>query len=244
MRPQTDSQIIVRSIEEIDVIPNFGANSYGSGKCFNASAWVNGEARRSGCQPYAVGKTGGRVVIGHTEILKAYLAGDEETERSRSRLEFWPEESMQRADVRSHRFSGNAVGKCLGIGSREIVAHLRFYLNAALDIERRAAAQAYEVFRGIHVGHSKIFGKSADLDVVGVVLRQQRRGGKQQQNNGSSQIAFHVQVYSMYSLRPRTLPLHLAEHAENVVAGRATSDEWKLQKGCWTRVFAGAVGSS
>ena len=75
LRTKTDSQIVVHSVVEEDVVTNFGAHSDRSGKGLDAASRIQSEIGRAGSQSYSVGESGRRAGIGDRKVFKSYFAG-------------------------------------------------------------------------------------------------------------------------------------------------------------------------
>lgn len=91
----------------------------------------------------------------------------------------------------SHQLSGHAVAESGGEVPLEIVAHLRFQLNAGMDVDRHPASQSNKVPCGRGLRESKIFGERAHFNMVAMLLRQQGRRRKEQRYDDKSQVTLH-----------------------------------------------------
>ena len=175
---QANSQIIVRAVQEVDVIADFGSNPDRAGKSFEASARIDCELRAAICEAHGIRKAGGGILIGDAEIIESNFARHEHAEWTRAGLELRSKKAVQRAETRCHRFRRDTVAEGLGIASLEIISHLRFNLNAGVNVESGSATNSQEILRWRGVTEPEIIGEGSDLDVIGRLLREQSRRRK------------------------------------------------------------------
>jgi hypothetical protein len=96
-------------------------------------------------------------------------------------LKLGSKEAVKRAKTRGHIDSCDSIGESVGVVPVEIVSHLGLDLNVGMNGECSAASQADEIDWSRRPGITEIIGKSTDLNVIGIPLREQRHGGKKQE---------------------------------------------------------------
>ena len=99
LRTNRDSQIVVSSAVEVDIITGFKAKTDRSGKSFDAGGRVKREVRSAVGQANRVDETGGRILVIDAEVVEPDFTGNEEPEGARARLEFRAKEAMQSSET-------------------------------------------------------------------------------------------------------------------------------------------------
>jgi len=94
LRSESDSQVIVSAIPEVDVIANFGTQANRPTKNLDASPRIYGKPRGAGVETYHTLETGSRVVVGNAEIIESNFSRDKNTDRASSSLKFRAKKSV------------------------------------------------------------------------------------------------------------------------------------------------------
>jgi len=125
------------------------------------------------CKTHGVRKACASILIGDAEILESNLPCNEHAEWTRSRPELRSKKTVQRAEMRCHRFRRDPIAEGLRIASLEIVSHFGFRLNAGVNVKSGSATDPEEILPWRRITQPEIIGESADLDGIGSFLREQ-----------------------------------------------------------------------
>src|SRR5579872_1151974 len=180
LRPERHPQVVVCAVVEENIVSDFGPNSNRPGESFDTTAGIDGEVGSSAGQRHTVGKSGGCVLIGDGEIVEPRLSRHENAEGPGSSLKLRPKKAMQRAKTRAHIDRCDAVGESVGVIPVEVVSHFSLNLNVGMNVKCGSTPKAHKINWRRGPGISEIIGKSTDLDVIGLALREQWHGGKKQ----------------------------------------------------------------
>jgi hypothetical protein len=129
LRSQADSHIIVRAVNEVDVIADFGSNSDRAGQCFETSARTDCELRAAICKAHGVRKACASILIGDAEILESNLPCNETRNGPGPVRNFGPRNpcSVRRCDVTAS-VETPSLKVCVSL-RQKIVSHFGFKLN-------------------------------------------------------------------------------------------------------------------
>src|SRR5216684_1405881 len=145
LRSEGHSQIVMSSVIEVDIVAHLRTNTKWSRECLKPSPRIHREERRSVGQAYRVDEARGRILVVDAEIVETNLARDEDAEGPGAGLELRSEKTMQRAELRIHQLRGHAIGEGSSEAALKIVRHLRFQLDAGMEVKRRPASNADEI---------------------------------------------------------------------------------------------------
>src|SRR5215813_3303083 len=163
--PECHPQIILRAIQEINLVANVEPKSKWSPESFQAYARVQREPRVAVGYPVNRSNKSYAVPAGVAKVHETDLPGSEGIEMAFAELKLRPEKPGQRTQTGGYEACGQPVIGCEAVVAREIIHYFAFNTGIGIDINTEPTTDADKVGHVILV-QPEVIGERAELDMV------------------------------------------------------------------------------